>query len=172
MEPYLKKQYIVLIGTAIVCISACAGFFFLLASMKEKQLQVYEVKQTLASYRQNKKIFMQENMRMQELSKRMELLEAQHITEGRVPALLSSFESMAESRGVTLAITSIQTPLIEGKKMLYVETSATGGFAELTALVEDMLSQAYQVRFVKLSLYRDEGTGQWNMLASLEVVSF
>ena len=171
MKALLKKQYITLALCAIVCAGVVAGFFFLLSSMKEKELRVYEVKQTLASYRQNKKIFAQENERVQELATRMTVLETKHITEATVPTLLSSFESMAESRRVMLSITSIQTPLIEGEKVLYVEISATGGFAEITALVEDMLSQAYQVRFVKLSVYKDAGV-EWQMLASLEVVSF
>ncbi|MFZ4500529.1 MAG: hypothetical protein ACOYMZ_03515 [Minisyncoccia bacterium] len=171
MKQYLKKHYSILALTAIVCVLVCAGFFFLLSSMKEKEVRVYEVKQMLATYRQNKKIFAQENEKMRELSMRMAALETKHITEATVPTLLSSFESMAERRGVSLSIASIQTPLIEGEKVLYVEVSASGGFAELTSLVEDMLSQAYQLRFVKLSLYEDT-SGQWQMFASLEVVSF
>lgn len=171
MKALLKKQYIALTLTAIVCALLCAGFFYLLSSMKEKEVRVHEVKQTLATYRQNKKIFAQENVKIEELAARMAVLETKHITEATVPTLLASFESMAESRGVTLSITSIQTPLIEGEKVLYVEISAAGGFAELTSLVEGMLSQAYQIRFVKLSLYQDPAAG-WQMLASLEVVSF
>lgn len=171
MKQYLKKQYIALALSIIVCALICAGFFFLLSSMKGKESRVYEVKQTLATYRQNKKIFAQENVKLEELAQRMAVLETRHITEATVPTLLSSFELMAENRGVSLSITSIQTPLIEGEKVLYVEVSASGGFAELTSLVEGMLSQAYQMRFVKLSLYKD-ASAEWQMLASLEVVSF
>ncbi len=161
----------------IAAAAVAGGFFFLFDLMREREARVHEVKQTLASYEQNKKIFAQENQKLQNLNARIALLESKRITEATVPNLLSSFEAMAQKRGLSISITSVQTPLIDGEKRLYVDFSSSGDFQSISAFVDDILSEAYQVHFKKLALYQEttvEGStaAPWQMLASLEVISF
>lgn len=180
MKALLRQHYIVLASMVVTIILVGIGFFFLLNLMKEREARVHEVKQTLATYEQNKKIFAEENKKIQNLNTRITALEAKRITEASVPNLLSSFEVMAQERSVSVTITSVQTPLIDGKKRLYIDLASTGTFQGINAFIEEILSQPYQIRFAKLSLYQDEApstgpgvpTVQWQMLASLEVISF
>lgn len=180
MKPFLRQHYIILIVTALTAIVVGIGFFFLFNLMRKREARVREVRQTLATYEQNKKIFAEEHKKIQDINARIAALETQRITEASIPTLLSSFEAMAQEHGVSVSITSVQTPLIEGETQLYIDLASAGNFRGVSTFIDALLSQPYQIRFAKLSIYQDTGQSaasevldaQWQMLASLEVISF
>jgi type II secretory pathway pseudopilin PulG len=176
MKSLLRKHYIALLVTAIIVGVALAGFVLLFFLMKKREIRVHEVKQTLATYEQNKKTFSKEIEKMNILNNKLQLLESKKITEASTPNLLSQIETMAASKGVEVSITSVETPDIDGKKKMFVDLSAAGTFAGIKDFTDMMLSQEYKISFSSFSLYKKNAESaedvHWELLATFEVISF
>lgn len=174
MSKFLRKQYMGLLLTVITFVLVVGGFVALFLLMKQRLLRVQEVKQTLATYEQNKKTFAKETMTVQQLIARMEDLEEKGITEEEMPTLLSQIQAFGTQVGVVVEITKVETPTIDGKKQLFVDISAQGEYSKLTAFTKKLLSQEYHIRFSKLAIHQEQGdtVGVWQLLGTFEVLSF
>lgn len=176
MESLYRKKSIQLIVCTIILFGLVGALGLFAQSMERKKQKVIDIKERLASYEQNKKIFQQETKRLERVGERTWALEAKRITSENLPALLSSIESLAAAQGVTFAITQVETPVVDvGPQKLTIAFSAQGSFANLQALLHAMTHQVYQVTFTTFSLYSDpsakSGAG-FDMLGTIEVISF
>jgi Tfp pilus assembly protein PilO len=178
MKALFRKQLGVVIGIAGIFLFALLGLIRVGMAMKEKEARVQEIKNHVASYEMNKKVFTEETKQLQKIERTVAALEMNRITAATIPALLSSLEELAASHHVTFSITSVDTPGKGEEQKLLIDSAATGSYEHIIAFVTELLSQPYQVRFNEFSLYQNTqeamlGTAPaWELLATIEVISF
>lgn len=176
MESLYKKKLMHVILSALLLAVLILVLAIFARSMEYKKQQVIDIKERLASYEQNKKIFQDETKRLGRAGERVAMLEAARVTTENLPTLLSSLETLALNRSVTFAITQVETPLVEtGPQKLTISFSAQGSLVNLQAFLSDINHQVYQVRFTSFSLYLDKeakGGPAWDVLGGFEVISF
>ncbi len=176
MESLYKKKSMQVILSLVFLGILLAALGVFARSMERKKQEVVAIKERLASYEQNKKIFQDETRRLDRAAVRTVALEGARVTTQNLPVLLSSLETLALNRAVTFAITQVETPAVEtGPQKLTISFSAQGQLTNLQAFLNDISQQVYQVRFTSFSLYADKdakGGSAWDMLAGFEVISF
>lgn len=177
MKSLLQKQYIGVSIASVIMLGALVVLVVLFIVMKQRQARVHEVKETLATYEQNKKIFAKETATVDFLTTRIVSLESKKITEGSIPQLLSSIETIAEQKGVSITITSVQTPTIDGEEKLFLDIAIDGSFDASMMFTEALRSQEYQIKFSTFALHQEKSSTEsqdlsWNVLATFEVISF
>lgn len=162
-------------------------FGVLQQGIAKRQGRVLEVRDRLASFEQNKRIFSDEVRQLDIIKTRITTLERYIITEESIPGLLSSLEGIATNRGVDFEITSVNTVTDtsqgQNEKILRIDFSATGSLASLQALVKNIESESYKVVFRQFSLFLVGGSstrsvsaqpsaGQWQLLGQLDILSY
>lgn len=181
MESIERKHIAVTICMILLSIGSILGILYFVKEMQVKERRVREVKEHLASYEQNKKIFIAESVELRELDGEVARLEDYTVTIEQVPQLLSRMEALALESGVTFSIISVKTPEEEGApQTLTVDFSAGGSYASVQAFLEVLSRQSYQIRFNTLSLHKRQSETpldtitlpSWELLASTEIVSF
>jgi hypothetical protein len=187
----VKKHIIVLITTVILCGICFAGLSYFANLMYVKKNKVLTIKEQLASYDQNKKIFSEESSALAAIGTRVSALESYFITSASTPQLLSGLEELGQKNNIDFTITSVQTPGAgAANQKLLIDFSAKGSAAQLDAFFTALSHQSYQIVFTKFSLFADgvsqnsqalaaptskiapKGVPQWAALASIEVISF
>jgi Tfp pilus assembly protein PilO len=163
-------------GLVLSILTAAAGVYGVYSFvqyLQQEESVVLAAHQRIASYSQNKKIFADEFAAMNTLTTRVTTLESYTITPASIPTLLSSLEDTARARSITFDITSAQTPGKQKTEKLSVDFAASGDIGALTAFLDDVSHQTYQLKFTKLSLFADGTTpGKWSMIGSVQIMSF
>jgi Tfp pilus assembly protein PilO len=180
MEAIYKKHVTRFVIAVIFTLLAIFGLWRFGASMRAKELRAQEIKEHLASYEQNKKVYAQESVELKNISDRISKLERHRITVDTVPQLLSSLEAMAKGKNIVFDITSVKVPKKpEDAQTLVIEFSASGSYTNIHAYLQELLSQPFEVKFTRFSLFRSNRIetaalldAQWELLGSIEVVSF
>lgn len=195
MNTILKKHIISLVLSTVLFVGCVFGILFFISSMNNKITSVTTIKEQIASYQKNKKAFDDEAAKLKALENRLSNLESQVVTTETLPSLLSSFESLATKNGTTFEITSVQTPVVDGKTQLLIDFTDKGSYAQVKSFLDQLQHQSFEIKFSKLYLFSDQGetqsqatTGtlsvtkvkapvvvkekQWQGVATIEVVSF
>lgn len=182
MEALYKKNVLGFVTTIVLLGGALIGLWQFGMSMRVKELRAQEIKEHLASYEQNKKVFAEESIELQKINERIGKLETHRVTVDTVPQLLSSLESMATAEGIVFDITTVHTPKnAEDAQTLVIDFAATGSYVDIATYLDRLASQPYGIRFTRFSLYRSTQTQDtlvatpevtWELLASMEVLSF
>jgi Tfp pilus assembly protein PilO len=192
MKHLLRFHIVGTVVALVVLVVFAGGLIVFIRAIQQRETRVLEVRDRLASFEQNKKIFSEETKEFESIRERIIQLESNIITEASIPALLSSLEGIAKAQGVDFEITAVNTvvPVSDPTRsdpLLQINFSASGGFANLQSVVEQMQSQRYQVVFDEFSLFMissgggtqtrsatsGEGKGaQWQLLARMSVLSF
>ncbi len=195
MNTIFKKHIVSLIALIVIAGVVLFGIIFFFSSMNTKVARVLEIKERIASYQKNKKEFADEVVKLKSFEERMATLESKVITSSNVPTLLSTFEKLAENNVTSFEITSVQTPVVDEKKKLLIDFNIKGSYSQIQSLLDKMQHQAFQVNFLKLSLFSDqvgqialveEGTVSenkiklpatprdkpWQATATIEILSF
>lgn len=176
MKSLLRTHFIIAIISGLVCLGALVGVLRIHSSVEARKARVLEARDRLASFEQNKRVYTQEAAELGIIKARIEALEKTIVTSDSLPALLSSLESIAKANSVNFVITTVdqQAPKGAPGPVLHVDFSADGSYARLQSFVGALLSQAYQARFTKFSLYAsgDGKSGQtWQLLAGMDILS-
>lgn len=191
MKSILHKQTTYLIIAVLFFCASVFGALWFLHNMQQKSARVVAVKEQVASYQENKKIFAEESKQLKSLSDHTKELEAKTITPATTPDLLSSLEKLAQSNYVDFAITSVQTPEAntEAAKLI-IDFSAKGALAALDGFLAALEHQQYQIRINHFSLHRDmtlvpdglpvvKGKGvqvprsaKWELVVSMQIMSY
>lgn len=116
---------------------------------------ILQSKEQLMSYTVNKKTFAEEALRVATITAGIEKLEAYIQDPTETPELLSSFESLAKNSGVLFSINTVEAPRPE-YKFITIHFSAKGSLQAITAFLEVLRQQQYQVDFTEFSLVRTE----------------
>ncbi|HVY36130.1 MAG TPA: type 4a pilus biogenesis protein PilO [Candidatus Paceibacterota bacterium] len=163
--------------------------------LQARKARVLDVRDQLASYEQNKKTFAEESKTLETIRSRVQALEADVVTTATVPDTLSHLEALAKSDGVAFSITNVQNGQSDSSQPsgLTIDFTANGSFAALSMFINHVLSQPYQVNFVRFalsaasksdttpSIVSSTGTGSaptvgsgsgWNLIAGIQVISF
>lgn len=180
MEAIYKKHVIHFVIAVVFTGLALFGLWRFGASMRAKELRAQEIKEHLASYEQNKKVYAQESVELKNISERISKLERHRITVDTVPQLLSSLEAMAQEHEIAFDIATVKLPKnAEDAQTLVIDFSASGSYANVASYLQKLLSQSYEVRFTRFSLFRSNRVGEtglpdakWELLASIEILSF
>lgn len=170
---HFKRHIVILVLGILIAGGSMYGVWYVVRTLQTEESEVVAAQQRIASYTQNKKIFTDEFTAMNALSARILRLESYTITPATIPTLLSSLEDMAHARAITFTITSAQNPGKQKPEKLSIDFSASGDITALTAFLDDLSRQAYQVKFTKLSLFADPSKpGTWSMMGSVQIMSF
>ncbi len=194
MDTLLKKQYIPLVITIIVCLFGGVVFGAVLFKMKIKFEKTTELKQQLVSYEVNKKAFNDEADQIGLLQKRSAALESSIVNPATVPGLLSRLESLAEISGTKFEITSVQTVSENDSKRLSIACTTEGDYDQILNLFNLLQHQAFQVNIKDLNLFSEVETQsavetpvagatnpktpptvkkiKWHGVATIEIISF
>ena len=179
MQSIIRRHYFILILAAIFLVAVIFGLVRFSSVIQKRVERVQSVKSELASFEANKKIFIDEAKKLDAIESRTETLERYLITKDNLPDLLSGIEALAKNRGVELTINTVDTgKQKEEAQKLTVSFSADATQAAMDAFLADIFTQSYQVQFNKFSLHRNQPdeAGQlpttWNLLATVEIVSF
>lgn len=176
MNSIIRKHYIVLVVLALLFagMSIFSWKFALLIMHKKSEVVSYN--QRIKFYEENKKIISEESILIEEIEKRLGVLESNIITTENLPEFLSSLEEMAESKKIIFSITTVQTPgANSASKKLIVDFSASGKEQDLYDFLNELTHQVVQIKFNKLSFshsIEDGAQSQWHVLGSIEVISF
>lgn len=192
MKHLLRFHIVGTVVALVVLVVFAGGLIVFIRAIQQRETRVLEVRDRLASFEQNKKIFSEETKEFESIRERIIQLESNIITEASIPALLSSLESIAKAQGVDFEITAVNTVIpandpTRSDPLLQINFSASGGFANLQSVVEQMQSQRYQVVFDEFSLFMTSSGGstqtrsatsgegkvaQWQLLARMSILSF
>lgn len=156
MDKLLKKQIAYLITLTIVGLVLLAGIFFFLRAMKSKMSKVVEIKEQIASYEKNKKVFSEESEKIKSLEFRLKNVESNIVTTETLPELLSSIESLADQNNIDFEITSVQTPVVDDKSQLFIEFGSEGSYPNIQSFLNQIQHQAFQIKFSKLFLFSEQ----------------
>jgi Tfp pilus assembly protein PilO len=179
MEPIYKKHVIRFVVAVLFTGISLFGLWRFGSSMRTKQLRAQEIKEHLASYEQNKKVYAQESIELKNINDRISKLEHYRVTVDSVPQLLSSLEAMAAGRNVMFDISNVKVPKTpEEKQSLFIDFSGSGSYADIESFLQAIVSQPYEVKFTNFSLFRSTRAGgvaseaSWEILGSIEILSF
>lgn len=191
MKHLLRFHILGTIAAVLVLVTALIALVVFGRAMEARKVRVLEVRDRLASFDQNKRIFSDEAKQFEIIKSRITALEGNIVTEESIPVLLSSLETLAKEEGVDFEITLVDTAVPEATsgrtdQTLRIDFSASGGFANIQALTKKMQSQYYQVLFSQFSLFMtssgqaqtrratapDAKAGQWQLLGRIDVLSF
>ncbi len=185
----LKKQRILLAVTTIVFLGAIAGVWQLTVLMNTKKQKVFDVKEQLQLYEENKKIESEESKTVSSIVSRLATLESYRITPATTPDLLSMLETLAKKHTIEFAITTVQTPGAKNaEEKLLIDFSAKGNQSDIDMFLSDIAHQPYQIKFTKFSLFSSKAglatstptepavssgaADSWEVLASIQVISY
>ncbi len=183
MKSLLIKQYIIT-GTIIVLFGGSLfALIHFISVMEKKKTNVIQAREHLASFEQNKRIFAEEAKEFEVIRQRIDFLEKNIITNATVPTVLSSIETMAKEKQIDFVITTVDTVMQnEIPSHLHIDFSASGTFDAINAFITTLLSQSYEVRFSRFSMYVSEessseeavvpSVAQWQLLAGIDIISF
>ena len=194
MDTLLKKQYVPLVITIVLCLFGGVVFSAVIFKMKIKFEKTTELKQQLVSYEVNKKAFNDEADQINLLQKRSSALESSMVNSTTVPGLLSHLESLAELSGIKFEITSVQTVSENDSKRLSIACTTEGGYDQILNLFNSLQHQAFQVNIKNLNIFSEvetqsvveaPGAGatnpktpplikkiKWHGIATIEIISF
>lgn len=169
----IHGHILILVLTGILVVGAGYALIRFVEYLHITQQVVIASDDRVASYEQNKKIFADEFIAVGDLSTRVKKLESYIITTATTPALLSSLEDLARARHVEFSITSVQNLGKQKTERLTIDFSASGDSSSISAFIEDLSHQTYQIKFNKFSLFGDgTSAGKWNALGTIQVMSF
>jgi Tfp pilus assembly protein PilO len=157
MSNILKNNIIKLIIYIALTVALFVGVSIVFANMKIKMSKVYEIKEKLSSYQQNKKAFEDEVKEIRSLEDRIKVLESFKISSENIPSLLSTLEKLASKNGVSFEITSVQTPIENEKTKLLIESTSKGSFTQIQNFFEELQHQNFQVRFARVFIFSEKG---------------
>lgn len=195
MNTILKKHYITISISVIICILAIGFIGIIFSKMNVRINETTSLKEQLLSYQLNKKAFNDENAQVGSLQERLAKLESFLINNGSVPGLLSKLEALAEKNGNEFEITSVQTPISGDGTKLVIECTTRGSYKQVISFFEAIQKQDFQVRLSKFFIFSEQkdtaspetaGTLlvtknkktavtkeiEWQGVATLEIVSF
>jgi Tfp pilus assembly protein PilO len=199
MDKILKKHIVALIAGIIISSALVIVALFFYKSFNKKILKVGEVKERIASYKNNKKAFTEEVDRLKTLDNRLKFLENNIITEANTPNLLSNLETIAQNSGIVFEITSVQTLVKDSVNKLFIEINTKGSFEETQSFLEQLQHQPFQVKINTIYLSEEQGgevglpssdikpinldkskvvvpttirPKQWRSVATIEILSF
>jgi Tfp pilus assembly protein PilO len=177
MKPLIRRHIIAAIVSFVLLITVLGGLGWFISTLKTREARVIEVRDRLASYEQNKRRLSEETAMLGTLRDQVSRLEQYVITEDTTPALLSSVEQMAKAQGIDFVLTAVaatsQTAVTPAK--LHIDFSAEGSFASIQRFVDTLLSQPYQIKVSRLSLFLIDNAkstgGTWQLLAGIDIMS-
>lgn len=170
---HTKRHIVALILSILIASLSIYGVWYFIQFLQNEERVVIVAHQKIASYSQHKKIFADEFMAMNTLTVRVTRLESYTVTPASIPTLLSSLEDTARARSITFDITSAQNPGKQKSEKLSIDFAASGDLGSLTAFLDDLSHQTYQLKFTKLSLFADTASlGKWSMVGSIQIMSF
>jgi Tfp pilus assembly protein PilO len=190
MKSLLRRYTISTTISILVFCSTVIGLIWFGLLMDAKRNRVLDTKQQLASFDLNRKVLIEESQEFKAIAARLTTLETYRVGDGDTPELLSSLESLAKTYGVEFTITTVQTAVAtaDAPAKLSIDFSVHGPFSAIQQFVDTLNHQAYQIRFTAFSLLAvtppvvEPVAGQpvapvstvrsWDLLASMEVVSF
>lgn len=168
-----RRHIVVLITLSILAAASGVGVYAGVRYLKRETVNTVNARERIASYERNAKIFADESAALADLQNKVTTMESYIVTPATTPTLLSSIEALAATHAIEFTITSAQTPG-KSKDKLIVDFSATGSMKAVSAFLDDLGHQTYQVKMNKLSLFADRTTikGEWNALGSIQIMSF
>lgn len=170
---HTKRHIAVLILSIFMAGASVYGVWYFIQYLQHQESTVIAAHERIDSYSQNKKIFADEFAAMSNLTTRVATLESLNVTQSSIPSLLSSLEDMARARAIVFDITSAQNPEKQKPEKLSIDFTASGDIDALTAFLNDLTHQTYQLKFTKLSVFADTSVpGKWSMIGSVQVLSF
>ena len=187
MKSLLRRHYIIFIFSTILLVASFFGLLAFVASMSKRLQRVMEVRDRLATFEQNKRTFADEAVEFEKIRERVALLEKNILTNASIPYVLSALEEMAKTKNIDFAITTAEIVSTKGPTYLHVDFSASGTFENIEKLVDEILSQPYQTKFSRFSLYFNKNieseagpesvkikptTATWQLLAGIDIMSF
>jgi hypothetical protein len=183
METLYRKHIIIAIVLTIIFLASSIGLWQFGKRMKTREARVHEVKEQLATYNQNKKVFTEESAALRTIDARLGALESKRVTTANIPETLSSLEALAAREGITFTISAVQAPKPGADDVLTISFFAKGSALHLNMFLDDMLAQAYELRFTNYALTKEQqpapGPGvvipsepQWQLLGSIEILSY
>lgn len=192
MNTIFRKHISSLIILIIFSLAILFGILFFFSSMGVKVSKVIEIQERIASYEKNKKAFAEEAKKLQTLQNRVVELESMVVTKESVPALLSTFESLAQGIGTDIEITSVQTLIENDKPKLVVEFNTNGSYNQIHSFLNILQHQKFQIKITKLIFLSSQEEKipdeisptekvktlpsikekQWQGVATIEILSF
>jgi hypothetical protein len=180
MEALYKKHILITLSLSIILILGCVGLWQFGLRMKDKHDKVREVKEELATYNQNKKVYAEESVQLREIASRVASIETKRIRTSTIPELLSTLEAIAATYNLTYTISAVQTPKTEEEEKLAVSMIAKGTMPHIMDFLGTILSQPYQAKITKLTIYKEQPPAEaplppeqlWNMQATVDILSF
>lgn len=185
-----KKHLVLLVVTILILLISIFGLWQFENLMQIKIDRVISVKEQLASYEENKKIYSEEAVQISSISERVQALDQYRITTKTTPDLLSKLEDLAFKNGVDFSITSAEAQGANktGEKLL-IGFSAKGNATNINNFIDQLSHQTYQLKFTKFSMYsninqvvekelditskqRPPKSTQWEVLSTIEITSF
>lgn len=156
MKIIFKKHVIGLILLIFLAVLVLVGIFFFYSSMNQKIVRVLEIKERIASYEKNKSESAKEVAQLKTFENKLSTLESYVVTSSTVPSLLSTFETLAQDKGIVFEIAGVQTPTVNEKLKLLVEFNIrNGSLSQIQSFLSEIQHQAFQINFVKLSILSD-----------------
>jgi hypothetical protein len=195
MNTIFKKHIISLVVSIILSISLLIGLILFFSFIKNKMSKVIELKERIVTYQKNEKAFADEASQIKILQNKLTNIESKIITSEKIPSLLSTFETLAQSDNIDFEITSVQTPLVDEKTKLMIDFDAKGSYLNLQKFLNQIQHQSFQVNFSQLFIFSEQkesiktvtnGTlptnkissqpvlkeKGWHSIATIEILSF